>query len=130
MANVDGEKALQVHAYCFDGIVYLIGAINDTKFRDFAVKTSKGIDGVKSVKTHFVKETDTGTADLEIVATVKAALIAEGDISATQIETQVMNGEVVLVGMVRSSADEKLAIKIAKGIDGVKKVTSYLVPSE
>ncbi len=130
MANKDGKKALKIHAYCFVGKVYLIGAINDTAFRSFAVNTAKSIDGVRSVKTHFVKETDTLSDDVQIATKVRANLIADTDLSATQIETEVMNGEVVMVGMVRSKTDAKLAIKIAKGTSGVKKVTSFLIPSK
>jgi len=128
MADRDGKKALKVHAYCFTGQVFLVGAIDDVKFRNFAIKTAKSIKGVKRVTRHFVKETDTTSDDLKIAASVRTALIAEGDLSATQIETETMNGEVVMVGMVRSKADAKLAIKIAKGVDGVRKVTSYLIP--
>ncbi|QGY41694.1 BON domain-containing protein [Pseudodesulfovibrio cashew] len=128
LADRDGKKALKVHVYCFMGRVYLVGAIDDTDFRKFAVKTAKSIKGNKGVTTHFVKETDTTADDLEVAASVRAALIAEGDLSATQIETETMNGEVVMVGMVRSKADAKLAIKVAKGVEGVRKVTSYLIP--
>lgn len=128
MANRDSKMALKVHAYCFVGHVYLVGAINDKSFRDFAVKTAKSIQGVRDVTMHFVRESDTTAADLEIAATVRAALIAESDLSATQVETEVMNGEVVMVGMVRSKADAQLAIRTAKTIKGVRKVTSYLIP--
>lgn len=130
MANLDSEKALQVHAYCFMNIVYLVGAIDDVKFRDFAVKTARGIKGVKKVIKHFVKESDTTAADLEIASKVRALLIADGDLSATQIETEVMNGEVVMVGMVRSKTDAMLAIKVAREVGGVRKVTSYMVPTK
>lgn len=128
MANLDGKKALKIHAYCFMNEVYLIGAIDDVKFRNFAVKAAKQIKGVKRVRTHFVKETDTTSDDLAIAAKVRANLIAEGDLSATQIETEVMNGEVVMIGMVRSKADAKLAVKIAWATTGVRKVTSFLIP--
>jgi len=128
LADRDSGKALQVHVYCFLRHVYLIGAIDDVKFRNFAVKTSKGTKDVKTVTKHFVKETDTTADDLEVAAKVRAALIAEGDLSATQTETEVMNGEVVFIGMVRSKADAKLAIKVAKEVEGVRKVTSYLIP--
>ncbi len=127
MANRDGKKALKIHSYCFMGQVFLIGAINDVKFRNFSVKAAKGIKGVKRVKTHFVKESDTTAADIKIATKVRANLIAEGDLSATQIETEVMNGEVVMVGMVRSKKDAKLAVKTAKSTSGVRKVTSFLI---
>ena len=130
MADRDGKMALKVKTYCFVGRVFLVGAIDDKGFRDFAVKTAKGTENVRSVKTHFVKETDTTKADLEIAARVRTALIAEKDLSATQIENEVMNGEVVMLGMVRSKKDASLAVKTARAIDGVRKVTSYLIPSE
>jgi len=127
MADRDSKKALQVHAYCFMGKVYLVGAIDDVKFRNFAVKVAQSIKGVKRVTKHFVRETDTLQADLEVATKVRANLIAEGDLSATQIETEVMNGEVVMVGMVESKSDASLAAKVAKRTSGVRKVTSYLI---
>jgi len=130
LADVDGDKALQVHVYCFMRHVYLVGALNDTSFRSFAVKTARGTDEVKAVTQYFVAESDTTSDDLEIAASVRAALIAEGDLSATQIEQEVMNGEVVLLGMVRSKADASLAIRTAKGVEGVRKVTSFMIPTQ
>jgi len=127
LADLDSKKALQVHVYCFLRNVYLIGAINDVKFRNFAEKTAKGTKDVRKVTKYFVKETDTTTSDLEIAAKVRAALIAEGDLSATQTETEVMNGEVVFVGMVRSKADAILAVKTAAAVEGVRKVKSFLI---
>lgn len=130
LADKDSKKALQVHVYCFLGHVFLVGAIDDAEFRSFAVKTAKGTEGVGKVTDYFKKETDTTADDLEIAAKVRTDLIAEGDLSATQIEQEVMNGEVVLLGMTRSKADAALAIKVAKGVTGVKKVTSFLIPSK
>ena len=128
LADRDGKLALKVHVYCFLRQVYLVGALDNAAFRAFAVMTAEGVDGVKGVTPYFVKETDTTTDDLALAAKVRAALIAEGDLSSTQVETEVMNGEVVMVGMVRTKADERLAIKVAKGVEGVRKVTSFLIP--
>jgi len=128
MADRDAKLALKIHVYCFLRHVYLVGAIDDRDFRDFAVDTAKKTEGVSQVYTHLVNETDTLTDDLEIAARVRAALIAEKQLSSTQIETETMNGEVVMVGMVRSEADAQLAVRIARGVKGVRKVTSYLIP--
>lgn len=127
LADLDSNKALKVHVYCFLRNVYLVGAIDDTSFRDFAIKTSKETKDVKKIVQYFKKETDTTTEDLKIAAKVRAALIADTNLSSTQTETEVMNGEVVFLGMVRSKNDAKLAIKIAKGVEGVRKVTSFLI---
>ncbi|WFS63604.1 BON domain-containing protein [Pseudodesulfovibrio thermohalotolerans] len=130
LADKDSALALKVHVYCFLGQVYLVGAINDTAFRSFSVKTAKGTSGVKKVTQYFVAESDTTTADLELVAKVRTALIGNSDLSSTQIEQEVMNGEVVLIGMVRTKADAALAVKVAKSVKGVRKVTSFLIPSK
>ncbi|WP_316901585.1 BON domain-containing protein [Pseudodesulfovibrio indicus] len=130
LADKDSKLALKVHVYCFLGHVYLVGAIDDTAFRAFAIRTAKGTENVGKVTDYFKKETDTTADDLEIAAKVRTDLIAEGDLSATQIEQEVMDGEVVLLGMVRSKADAALAVKVARGVKGVKKVTSFLIPSK
>jgi hyperosmotically inducible protein len=128
LADRDAKMALKIHVYCFLRHVYLVGAIDDRAFRDFAVATARKTDGVGEVYTHLVDETDTMTDDLEIAARVRAALIGEENLSSTQIETETMNGEVVMVGMVRSKDDARLAVRIARGVEGVRKVTSYLIP--
>jgi hyperosmotically inducible protein len=128
LADRDAKKALKIHVYCFLRHVYLVGAIDDREFRDFAVDTAKATEDVKQVYTHLVPESDTTADDLAIAAKVRAALIANKELSSTQVETETMNGEVVMVGMVRSRADAELAIGIAQGIEGVRKVTSYLIP--
>lgn len=127
LADHDKKMALKVHVYCFMRQVYLVGALDNTAFRAFAVMTAEGVEDVKGVTPYFVKETDTTTDDLAVATKVRAALIAEGDLSSTQVETEVMNGEVVMVGMVRKKADAALAIKTAKGVEGVRKVTSFLI---
>ncbi|EGB16534.1 transport-associated protein [Pseudodesulfovibrio mercurii] len=130
LADKDSGLALKVHVYCFLKHVYLVGAIDDTAFRAFAVKTAKGTKDVAKVTTYFVAESDTTSADLELAAKVRTALIGNGDLSSTQIEQEAMNGEVVLLGMVRSKADAALAVKTAKGVEGVRKVTSFLIPTK
>jgi hyperosmotically inducible protein len=128
LADKDSELALKVHVYSFLKHVYLVGAINDQPFRAFAVKTAKGTEGVTKVTSYFKPETDTTADDLELAAKVRAELIGNGDLSSTQIEQEVMNGEVVLLGMVRSKKDAALAVKVARGVKGVRKVTSFLIP--
>lgn len=130
LADRDSGKALQVHVYCFLRHVYLVGAINDTAFRSFAVATAKKTEDVQKVTSYFVAESDTTADDLEIAAKVRTALIGDENLSATQIETEVMNGEVVMLGMIRTKAEVDLAIKLAKGVEGVRKVTSFMIPTK
>jgi hyperosmotically inducible protein len=128
LADKDSKLALKVHVYCFLKHVYLVGAVDDQSFRAVAVKTARRTEGVRKVTSYFKPETDTTAEDLKLAAKVRAELIGNGDLSSTQIEQEVMNGEVVLLGMVRSQADAVLAAKVAGSVPGVRKITSFLIP--
>jgi len=126
----DGKLGLAVKTYCFLGRVTLLGQLADEGFKAFAVATAKKTSGVRGVATHWEAPGKEGTtaADLEIAAKIRAALVADKAISATQVECEVFGGRVYLLGMVRSQADAAKAVAHAKGVSGVKNVTSLLIP--
>jgi len=130
LADHDAKLALKVHVYCFLRQVYLVGALDNAAYRAFAVMTAEAVENVSGVTPYFVDESDTTVDDAEIAVKVRAALIAEKKLSSTQVETEVMNGEVVLLGMVRTQADARLAIQTALSITGVTKVKSFLIPTK
>ena len=130
LADHDSGLALKVHVYCFLRQVFLVGALDNAAFRAFAVMTAESVQDVQGVTPYFVDESDTTVDDTTIAVKVRAALIADKELSSTQVETETLGGEVVMVGMVRTKADAKLAVKIAKGVEGVRKVTSFLIPTK
>jgi hyperosmotically inducible protein len=64
--------------------------------------------------------------DQTIETKVKAALIAAKDVSGTNIQVEVRNGEVQLSGFVKSQAEAQRAVDIARGVDGVTRVTNKM----
>jgi hyperosmotically inducible protein len=94
------------------------------------VKLAKEVDGVKSVKDHFLpkKKGDAcGTTDnLKLVAKITAGLIEDKELSSTTIEVKAVQCNVVLLGLVGSKKEISKAIAHAKGVEGVRSVTSYL----
>ncbi len=66
------------------------------------------------------------SSDASITTKVKAALINDSKIKGHDIQVDTQRGEVVLSGMVDSRAQIEEAMKVATGIDGVKKVTNQL----
>lgn len=66
------------------------------------------------------------SSDASITTRVKAALINDSKIKGLDIQVDTQRGEVVLSGMVDSRAQIEEAMKVATGIDGVKKVTNQL----
>ncbi|MBU1229405.1 MAG: BON domain-containing protein [Proteobacteria bacterium] len=130
LVNRDGKLGLAVKVYCYLGKVTLLGQLGDDKFKAFAEATAKKAKGARSVSTHWVApgKEDTTKADLEIAAKLRAALVGDKDISATQVETEVFGGKVYLIGMVRSQKDADKAVAHARAVKGVTGVTSLLVP--
>jgi hyperosmotically inducible protein len=126
----NGKLGLAVKTYCYLGKVVLLGQLADDSFKSFAVATARKTPGVKGVTTHWVPPSRRGStiSDLEIAAKLRAELVEDKDISATQVEAEVFSGHVFLLGMVRSQKDAAKAAAHAKSVSGVKSVTSLLVP--
>jgi hyperosmotically inducible periplasmic protein len=91
---------------------------------------AKGVEGVRSVHTYILlkKKSDTcGTSDnLAIRGKVDAKLVADKDIMSTNIDVKVVQGNVVLLGIVKTSREITKATAHAKSVEGVRGVTSYL----
>lgn len=66
-------------------------------------------------------------SDSAITTRVKAALLADRNISSISISVATKNGIVTLTGSVASKFERYKANKIAKNVNGVKKVMNYLV---
>ena len=127
----DKKLGLAVKVYCYLGKVTLLGQLADEKFKDFAVATARKAKGARSVETHWEApdKEDTTAADLEIAGKLRAALVADKELSATQIESEVFSGKVYLIGMVRSQRDADKAVAHARSVNGVTGVQSLLIPS-
>lgn len=60
--------------------------------------------------------------DTWITTKVKADLLASSNVPGTEIKVETVNGVVTLSGTVASQAEKDKALKVAKGIKGVKTV--------
>lgn len=132
LVKKDGKLGLAVKTYCYLGRVTLLGQLADEGFKAFAVSTAKKTKGVKNVSAHWEApgKEDSTKSDLEIAAKLRAELIADKELSATQIETEVFGGKVYLIGMVRTKKDADQAVAHARKVKGVTGVTSLLIPSK
>ncbi len=64
--------------------------------------------------------------DSAITASVKTRLIQDAQVRALNIDVDTNLGEVTLSGYVRSQAEIDRAVIIAKGVQGVRRVTPFL----
>jgi osmotically-inducible protein OsmY len=62
--------------------------------------------------------------DTLITTQVKAAIVADPNLKATEINVETFKGRVQLSGFVNSQADIARAVEVARGIKGVKSVVN------
>ena len=126
----DTVKALDVSTYSYEGRVYLVGEYETSAQKSRAVAIAKGVKGVKSVTPYLLAKPDSdfcGTTDnLAILAKVKTALIKAEDVHSTNVDVEVVQCRVVLLGIVASRTEAERAAAVARGVEGTRGVTSYL----
>jgi hypothetical protein len=67
-----------------------------------------------------------GGNDTQLALRVQTALINDPDIGTLPIEVRATGGLVTLTGRVRSSSDRERAVRLARGVDGVRDVRATL----
>jgi osmotically-inducible protein OsmY len=65
--------------------------------------------------------------DSVITTKVKAAVLEDASLSSAEINVETSKGRVQLSGFVSSRADIDTAVKIAKGVKGVKSVKNDMI---
>lgn len=126
----DAIKYMDFDAYSYEGHVYLIGEYESHTQVDRAVAIAKSTEGVRTVTTYFLPkraEDHCGTTDnVEISATLRHKLISDEDIWSTNIDIEMIQCNVVLLGIVGTSQQKAAAIAHAKETPGVRNVKSFI----
>lgn len=118
-------SAFSVSVYCFYDNVFLVGeAPMDVQAKALQIARSFK---PRSVTPHWFSPEKSERTNLGIAADLRASLIGAKGLSSTRIDTEVNAGRVVLLGVVHNDEEKQLAIRIARGVKGVKSVTSYLM---
>lgn len=116
-----------------DGIVKLEGTTMTDNDASNIVEIAESTPGVRDTDTSELKvqESNQPMTDTYITAKVKGKFVREklfGDkeVSVTRINVETKNGIVYLTGSVNSKSEAENAAKLAKSIEGVKKVEAKL----
>ncbi len=65
--------------------------------------------------------------DTTIANTIREKIVADKELSLLKINTDVFNGNVMLLGVVPDKQSEQRLISLARSVNGVKSVTSKLM---
>jgi hyperosmotically inducible protein len=131
LASDSTTEAREINVDVNRGVVKLAGFVDTSKEKQQAGDIARGVDGVQSVQNDItVKKGDSSAGEIVddsiLTAKVKAALIADSDTKAHQINVETMNGVVQLSGFVDDAAAKSAATNVAKSVTGVKDVKNEL----
>lgn len=118
--------ALGLTVFCHQGLVVLAGAVEDPKVGERALATARAVDGVRKAETYFVPRQPSAMSDFGLATKIKAKIVGDLDLRISQIDLAVVAGTAVLAGVVdrREKIDE--IVRLARSVDGVAAVKSFL----
>jgi osmotically-inducible protein OsmY len=64
--------------------------------------------------------------DVALTTKIKADLVASDNVDALDVNVDVKNGRVTLSGYASNSAERARAVRVARGVDGVKSVNNRI----
>jgi osmotically-inducible protein OsmY len=131
LLTTDSSAVLHVTPYVYMGHGYLVGLVSSDAQRQSLIAAAQGVAGLRSLDTYLPNQAaDSPTAsDFALKGQVKAAL-ALGLNRVTQIEIEVLAGQVVLLGVVSDQSAIDSAASAAQGVSGVTGVTNFLLLPE
>lgn len=118
-----------------NSVVILTGKVGSEVDKALAEELVESLEGVKSVDNkltvierdkHEDSDTLANLTDSKVEVVVKTKLLFESEVDGTDIEVEVDDGVVTLMGEVNSNSAKELAIKIAENTDDVKSVVDKL----
>ena len=118
----------QVNVKSDDGVVTLTGTVLDRDQKALAAETVRGLPGVNEI----VNELEVATGGPErsdgwIALKIRSILLLRANVSATNTDVSVREGNVVLTGTAESAAQKELTGSYAREVDGVKGVQNNIV---
>jgi len=123
-------KARQVNIQTHEAVVYLTGIVDSEDARREAGRIAwrtAGVDGVVNDLTVGERTVGDWVDDTLISSRLKAELIADAGVRASDVDVSSSQGIVTLIGRVRTAAIKQDAERIARGITGVTDVHNELV---
>lgn len=121
---------LDFSAYSYDGHVYIVGVYAHRVQTERAVEIAKARKGVKRISTYFLpKESEVQChlgKRLESGTTIRHKILVDESMWGSDITVEVVNCSIVLIGYVENEQQKATAVKIARSVDGVDTVKSFL----
>jgi osmotically-inducible protein OsmY len=110
-----------------NGVVTIKGSVQNSEQKRLAEDTVRSLPGVTTVVNELkVKSDPKESSDEWIALKVRSSLLYHRNVSMTDTDVRVSNGNVILSGTAESAAEKSLAGEYAADIKGVKNVDNQI----
>ncbi len=127
-------RPTQIVAYCYFGKLYLVGEYDS---QEQLRKIYECMDKVKNKRTVisrlYLKEDKDDhdfLSDQAMYAEIKAQLMADFEVTSTPIDVEIVQGDIILLGVISQKEERDRVMAHALGTSGVNRVVSYLYHQE
>jgi hyperosmotically inducible protein len=133
LGRVDAAAIVHISPHVYMDRVFLVGFVDSEEQRSQLETAARGVEGVRDVDGYLPVRSDTQGSttatvdDAELKAELAAALAADLRTTKLRVDTEVVAGHVVLLGVVGSDSERDAVVQVADGIVSPNRVTSFLL---
>lgn len=121
------EEFLAMDVHCHQGLVVLAGLVESGSAAGArAVAIARRTHGVRRVEAYFLRNRNSYLGDIGIRTKFLTRIVLDTDLRAAQVDLSVINGHVVLAGVVEGRPRIEAIVRHARAVEGVNVVKSYL----
>jgi len=127
-------RADQITTYCYFGKLYLVGEYDSQEQLRTVYECMDKVEGKREVISRlYLRETDEENSffsDQSQYAELQAQLMADFEVTSTPIEVRIVQGDIILLGVIHDKEERDRIVAHAMSMDGINRVVSYLYHQE
>ena len=134
LVETDSAAVIHVSPYVYMARVFLVGFVESEDQRSRLQAAANGVEGVLEVDGYLpIRSMDDESwtkatmRDAELKTELTAALAANLRTAKLRVETEVVAGHIVLLGVVGSEPEREAAAQVAENVADPDHVTSFLL---
>lgn len=123
----DSIVANQLDAVVTDGVATLRGQVRNLLLRDRAERIAETVPTLKAIDNRIEVLPGPGQSDQRLRNDLRMALALDPAVELPELKVSVLNGTVVLSGVVQSQLERDITVRVAKSIRGVLAVKNQIL---
>ncbi|EGB16392.1 transport-associated protein [Pseudodesulfovibrio mercurii] len=127
-------RANQITTYCYFGKLYLVGEYDSQEQLKSIYQCMEKVDGKREIISrlylHDENEDNDFFSDQAKYAELRTQLMADFEVTSTPVEVQIVQGDIILLGVIHDKTERDRIVAHAMSMDGINRVVSYLYHQE